>query len=171
MNSSAVPEVIVPQTLNDYFEVLTRAVFQTGLSWRSIALHWESYRREFCGFDVPAVAAFGEGDVERLLLAPGILHSARKIRATVANARAMLTLDRERGGFQTYLRSFDGYEALSADLGRRFSFLGPMNAWYFLFRVGEPVPDFERWVHGIKGDHPRMREMVELALRTGTRTR
>jgi hypothetical protein len=35
-----------------------------------------------------------------------------------------------------------------------------MNVWYFLYRVGEPVPDFDAWIQTIPGDHPRMREMV-----------
>jgi hypothetical protein len=39
--------------------------------------------------------------------------------------------------------------------------------WYFLFRVGEPVPRFETWVQTIPGDHPRMREMVERARACG----
>jgi hypothetical protein len=36
-----------------------------------------------------------------------------------------------------------------------------MSVYYFLFRVGEPVPEFEDWIKTIEGDHPRMREMVE----------
>jgi hypothetical protein len=41
--------------------------------------------------------------------------------------------------------------------------MGDMNVWYFLFRTGERVPAFESWVQTIRGDHPRMREMVERA--------
>jgi len=32
-----------------------------------------------------------------------------------------------------------------------------------LFRLKEPVPPFDDWIKTIEGDHPRMREMVELA--------
>ena len=39
-----------------------------------------------------------------------------------------------------------------------------MNVYYFLFRVGEPVPPFKSWIKTIKGDHPRMKEMIELSL-------
>jgi hypothetical protein len=42
-----------------------------------------------------------------------------------------------------------------------------MNVWYVLFRCGEPVPRFEPWVKTIKGEHPRMREMVERARAQG----
>ena len=75
----------------------------------------------------------------------------------------MLALDAEHGGFANYLRSFESYDALSADLKRRFAFLGELSAYYFLFRVKHPVPPFEEWETTVPGDHPRMREMVLLA--------
>jgi hypothetical protein len=158
-----VPDVIAPANLGDYLEVMTRAAFQAGVSWAQIARHWDAYREAFYNFDVVRIAAFDEGDVARIMEAPGILHSSRKIRATIANAQRLLELEAENGGFANYLRSFDGYPSLAKDLKRRFAFMGEMSAWYFLFRVGEPVPEFETWVTTIPGDHPRMREMVERA--------
>jgi DNA-3-methyladenine glycosylase I len=158
-----IPDVIAPADLGDYLEVMTRAVFQAGVSWAQIARHWTSYREAFFNFDVPRIASFDEGDVERIMLAPGILHSSRKIRATIANAQRLLELEAGHGGFANYIHSFDGYPSLAKDLKRRFAFMGEMNTWYFLFRVGEPVPEFEAWVATIPGDHPRMREMVERA--------
>jgi len=53
-------------------------------------------------------------------------------------------------------------------LRKRFKFLGELSAYYFLFRVGEPVPRFEDWEKDIPGDHPRMREMIALAREKGT---
>ncbi len=132
------------------------------MSWKQIALHWGAYRRAFHEFDVSRVAAFDEADVQRALEEPGVLRSPRKVRAVVANAKALLEIERERG-IRDYLRSFDGYQTLARDIQRRFSFMGPMNVWYFLFRGGEPVPEFESWVLTIEGEHPRMREMVERA--------
>lgn len=165
-----IPDQIPEPQLDDYLEVMTRAVFQAGLSWASIAQRWEAFRKAFDAFNVQKVAAYTEGDVDRLLHADGILHSARKIRATIANAQTLLSLDRDHGGFANYLRSFGNYTELSTDIKRRFKFMGEMNAWYFLFRVREPVPKFERWVKTIPGDHPRMKEMVEKARVAGTST-
>ncbi len=162
-----IPDVVAPVTLADYLEVMTRAVFQAGVSWKQIAAHWEAYRRAFCTFDPQRVASFDDADVARVLETPGVLHSTRKIRATVHNARTLLALDAGAGGVRAYLRGFDEYADLAKDLKRRFSFMGDMNAWYFLFRIGEPVPRFESWVQTIPGTHPRMREMVELARRQG----
>lgn len=170
MAHPTIPAQVESPALNDYLEVITRAVFQAGLSWASIAQRWESFREAFESFDVPKVAAYTEGDVDRLLHADGILHSARKIRATVHNAQTLLELDKAHHGFENYLRSFSSYAALSADIKRRFKFMGEMNVWYFLFRVREPVPAFEKWVTTIPGEHPRMKEMVDRARLAGTST-
>jgi len=161
--SATIPEVVSPTSLADYLEVMTRAVFQTGVRWKQVAEHWDAYRAAFDDFDVARVAAFGEADVQRTLDTPGVLRSERKASATVRNAQTILALEREYGGFAKYLRAFPDYAALAKDLKKRFAFLGEMNAWYFLFRIGEPVPRFEAWVQTIPGHHPRMREMVDLA--------
>jgi Methyladenine glycosylase len=161
--AETIPDVIVHPAPSDYLDVMTRAVFQAGLSWASIAKHWEQYREAFDAFDPAKVAAYTEGDVERLMRAEGVLHSARKIRATIANAAAII----EVGDLPEYLRSFRDYAALTADFRKRFKFMGEMNVWYFLFRVHEPVPRFEHWVTTIPGDHPRMKEMVEKARAAG----
>jgi 3-methyladenine DNA glycosylase Tag len=161
--AETIPNVLDPTSLADYFEVMTRAVFQAGVSWKQIAEPWESYRDAFAGFDPVRVAAYDAIDVDRVLATPGILRMPRKVRATIANANALLEADREYEGIRNYLRSFDSYASLAKDFTRRFSFMGEMNVWYFLFRTGETVPRFEVWVKTIRGDHPRMREMVELA--------
>jgi DNA-3-methyladenine glycosylase I len=165
--AETIPDVIAPASLADYFEVMTRAVFQAGVRWKQIADAWDAYSAAFSAFDPVRVAAYDELDVERVLEAPGVLRVPRKVRATIANARAVLEAEREYGGFAKYLRSFDSYEALAKDFKRRFSFMGDMNVWYFLFRTGEPVPPFESWVRTIRGEHPRMREMVERARAAG----
>ncbi|HEY9085476.1 MAG TPA: DNA-3-methyladenine glycosylase I [Candidatus Tyrphobacter sp.] len=165
--AETIPEVIVPTGLGDYLEIMTRAVFQAGVSWKQIAAPWDAYRAAFENFDVARVADYGEADIERVLAVPGILRSPRKVLATVRNAQTLLQLDREGGGFEKYLHGFDGYEALAKELKRRFAFMGEMNAWYFLFRIGERVPLFESWVTTIPGEHPRMREMVMLARSQG----
>jgi 3-methyladenine DNA glycosylase Tag len=167
VSESDIPEVIHPKGLSDYLEVLTRAVFQSGVSWRQIARHWDAYREAFSGFDVALVAHYGDADVQRILETPGILRTPRKVRATIANAGALLEVAREYGGFEHYVRSFDSYASLAKDLKRRFAFVGEMNVWYLLFRTGEPVPRFEEWIKTIPGEHPRMREMVELARSAG----
>jgi hypothetical protein len=162
-----IPEVIEPKSLADYFEVMTRAVFQAGVAWKQIASKWEVYGTAFEGFDPRLVAAYDSVDVDRVLGTPGILRMPKKVHATIKNARSLVETDREFGGFAHYLRAFDSYASLAKDFKKRFLLMGDMNVWYFLFRVSEPVPRFEEWVQTIPGEHPRMREMVDLARSQG----
>lgn len=163
---AAIPAVVTPVSPADYFEVMTRAVFQAGVRWRQIAERWDAYREAFAQFDPTAVAVYDDFDVERVLATPGILRVRRKVLATIANARALVEIERD-AGIAAYLRSFETYAMLAKALKKRFAFMGDLNVWYFLFRIGEPVPKFEAWVATIPGEHPRMREMVELARACG----
>jgi len=165
--AETIPEVIAPTSLADYLEVIARAVFQAGVAWRQIAAQWDAYRQAFSNFDPAQVAAYDDLDVDRVLQTPGVLRVPRKVRATVANAAALLALEREYGRFINYLHAFASYDQLAKDFKRRFALIGDMSVWYVLFRTGEAVPPFEAWVATIPGDHPRMREMVELARRQG----
>jgi DNA-3-methyladenine glycosylase I len=165
--AETIPDVIDPASPADYFEVMTRAVFQAGVSWKQIADKWDAYREAFANFDPVRVAAYDDLDVERVLATPGILRMPRKVRATIANANELLEAGSEHDGIKNYLGSFESYEALAKDLKRRFAFMGDLNVWYFLFRTGETVPRFESWAMAIRGDHPRMREMVDRARHEG----
>jgi len=70
--------------------------FQSGLAWITILRKREAFRAAFAGFDPDVVAGFGEADVERLLGDAGIVRHQGKIRATIANAQAVLAM-REAG--------------------------------------------------------------------------
>jgi DNA-3-methyladenine glycosylase I len=159
----AIPLQIDAQSLADYLSVMSRAIFQAGVSWALIESKWADYERLFANFDPERIALFDAFEVDRIAADPGIVRTRKKVDATVENARTMLALDREHAGFANYLHSFGSYDALSADLKSRFKFLGEVSAYYFLFRVKEPVPPFEEWEKTVPGDHPRMREMVALA--------
>ena len=165
--AETIPDVITPHSAAEYFEVLTRAVFQAGVSWKQIATHWDAYHDAFGAFDPARVAMFDELDIERVLATPGVLRMPRKVRATIANAKVFDEIEREYGGIKNYFESFKSYDTLAKDLKKRFTLMGDMNVWYFLFRTGQPVPRFESWVQTIRGEHPRMREMVERARRQG----
>jgi hypothetical protein len=168
--AETIPEVVLDPAPRDVLAVIARAVFQAGVSWAQIAKNWDAYERAFDGFDPQIVAAFGDVDVERVLSEPGILRMPRKVHAVIANARSLCDVLAAFGTFATYTDSFAEYDDLERDMRGRFSFLGEMNVWYVLFRCGRPVPHFDDWITTIKGDHPRMREMVALG-RTQGRSR
>jgi DNA-3-methyladenine glycosylase I len=74
------------------FERVCLEAFQSGLSWLTILRKRENFRKGFAGFDIPSVAAFTDGDVDRLLADTGIVRNRAKINAAITNARAALDL-------------------------------------------------------------------------------
>ena len=49
--------------------------------------------------DPARVATFTDGDVERLMLDPGIIRNRGKITSVITNARALLALQQDEGSF------------------------------------------------------------------------
>jgi DNA-3-methyladenine glycosylase I len=88
------------------FEMLILEGAQAGLSWLTILRKRANYQKAFAGFDPATVARFTAARQARLLLDPGIVRNRLKIGATVSNARAFLTVQREFGSFDRYLWSF-----------------------------------------------------------------
>ena len=157
----SIPLKIKPHKTNDYFEIMAKAIFQAGLSWASIDIRWAAFVRAFEKFDPKKVAKFSSNKTHDLLADKSLLLNERKIEAIIHNAKMLITLDKEYSGFANYLRAFNSYDNLALDLKKRFKYLGDLNIYYFLFRVGEPVPEFTTWIKTIKGEHPRMKEMIE----------
>ena len=88
------------------FERLTLEAFQSGLSWLTILRKRPAFRAAFAGFDVAAVAAFGDADRERLLADAGIVRNRLKIEAAMANARAALPVIEEHGSLAAFFWRF-----------------------------------------------------------------
>jgi len=127
------------------FERLCLEGFQSGLSWLTILRKRENFRAAFAGFDLAAVAAFGDADVARLLADSGIVRNRAKINATIGNARAALDLP---GGLSALVWKYAGEPAeapqtladlpaatpastaLSKELRKHgFTFTGPVTAY------------------------------------------
>jgi DNA-3-methyladenine glycosylase I len=140
------PQQIEPTGLADYLEVLTKAVFQSGITWRVVEAKWAGFREAFEAFDPATVAAFTGDDIDRLAEDTRIIRNRRKIEATVSNAETILDLDGAPGGFTGWLRSHAGFDATVAALRGEFRFLGDTGAYYFLYVVGERVPPHEEWM-------------------------
>src|SRR5260370_42250675 len=92
-------ERIANPSAPDYLAVMSRAVFQAGVSWAAIDRPWDSLRAAFDDFEPRKVARYGPKDIQRIVATPGIPHSERKIKATIANAATILALGDEHGGY------------------------------------------------------------------------
>ena len=139
------------------FEFMLLDAFQAGLSWRTVLHKRENFRRAFEGFDVAKIAAYGEGDYERLLADPGIIRNKAKIRGSILNARCFLEVQKEFGTFDRYIWQFTGgkticnrwtrlnelpasskeSDAMSRDLrSRGFKFVGSTICYAFMQAAG-----------------------------------
>lgn len=140
-----------------WFEFLILEGAQAGLSWETILQKRERYRQVLEGFDPARVARFDTGKMRELLKDPGIVRNRLKIKATVANARAFLGVQKEFGSFDAYVWKFVGgspirnrwkthksvpaqtglSKALSKDLLKRgFRFVGPTICYAFMQATG-----------------------------------
>jgi DNA-3-methyladenine glycosylase I len=139
------------------FEMLILEGAQAGLSWDTILKKRAEYRRVYHNFDPIKVARYGEKKIAALLANPGIIRNRLKVRASVANAKAFLAVQKEFGTFDAYIWAFVGgkpvrnrwktmaeipvktpeAEALSKDLKKRgFTFVGPTIMYAFMQAVG-----------------------------------
>jgi 3-methyladenine DNA glycosylase Tag len=137
------PEQVDARKPADYLEVITKAVFQSGMSWRVVEAKWDGFREAFHGFDPQWVSSLTPDDVERLAQDTRIIRNRRKIQATIDNADAIVALGDRPGGFRAWLRSHGGFEETIDALRDHFKFLGDMGAYYLLYVVKEPVPAHE----------------------------
>jgi len=85
------------------FELLTLEINQAGLSWNTILMKRENFRRAYEGFRPAVVAAWGESEKARLLGDAGIIRNRLKIEAAIHNAGVILGLQRDFGSFGQWL--------------------------------------------------------------------
>ena len=142
---SGPPEKITPKSLNDYLEIMSKSVFQSGMSWKVIENKWPETREAFHGFDVRTVANFNELDIEELTKDTHVVRNYRKLVAVVSNALKMLELQEEYGSFQKYLRSHGGFDETLNAIRKDFKFMGPTGIYVFLYVVGEDVIPHEEF--------------------------
>ena len=142
---------------NKLFEFLILEGAQAGLSWETILNKRENYRAAFDGFDAQRVARYDRRKMAQLLQNPGIVRNRLKIASAVQNARALLRVQEEFGGFDRYVWQFvDGRpkvnlrnarnpvpartaesDAMSKDLKKRgFNFVGSTICYAFMQATG-----------------------------------
>lgn len=139
------PPQIVPQNLGDYLEIMTKSVFQSGISWKVVESKWPTIKEAFHDFQIGAVASMDESAVDTLADDPRVIRNRRKLQAITDNARKIIELDEEYGSFQKYLGSHDSFWDLVKDLRKQFKFLGDMGAYYWLYVIGEDVPPHDQF--------------------------
>jgi len=139
------------------FEFIVLDGAQAGLSWRTILLRRDGYRRAFDRFDPEKIARYGPRDVRRLLHDDDIIRNRLKVRSAIINAQEFLRVREEFGTFDRYIWQFvDGKprlnrcrsmmeipaqskdsDAMSKDLKQRgFTFVGSTICYAFMQAAG-----------------------------------
>ena len=134
------------------FEKICLEGFQSGLSWLTILRKRENFRSAFAGFAPGRVAAFGERDVQRLLVDAGIVRHQGKIRSTINNAQRAVEMIDRHGSLAAYFWPLADFSSgppleipaitetstrLSRDLKRLgWTFVGPTTMYAFMQAMG-----------------------------------
>ena len=102
------------------FEFLILEGAQAGLSWLTILKKRENYRRAYDKFNIKKVAGYTSSKVKKLLNDPGIVRNRLKINASITNAKAVVSIQKEFGSLDRYLWGFvDGKQIVNKRKGLR----------------------------------------------------
>ena len=139
------------------FEFMVLDAFQAGLSWKTILIRREGFRKAFDNFDPYKIAEYSEDKILELMQVTSIIRNQAKIRSTVNNACQFLEICREFGTFDSYIWQFTGgmtidhsltslndmpvtspeSDAMSKELKKRgFSFVGSTICYSFMQAAG-----------------------------------
>ncbi len=97
------PAQIDAHQLSEYLDVMSKTVFQSGMSWNVVKLKWAGTREALCGFDPVALSELTPLDIDRLMTDTRLIRNRKKLEATVHNAGQLLELERQYGTFRAYL--------------------------------------------------------------------
>jgi hypothetical protein len=121
-----------------FLEHLSRPVFEAGL-WEAVQGKRDGIREAFHDFDPAQVAAMTPAEIAATENDPRVIRNKAKIRATVQNAREVLAVLGSYGSIRAYLASFPDAHAASADMRRRFKFLGDAGVWRLLTSAARDI--------------------------------
>ncbi|MGX5817441.1 DNA-3-methyladenine glycosylase I [Chitinophaga lutea] len=139
------------------FEMLNLEGAQAGLSWYTVLVKRENYRKAFDNWDARKIARYDDKKVAQLLDNPGIIRNRLKVLGAIANAKAFQAVQKEFGSFDKYIWQFVGgkpivnhyatmsevppktavSDAMSKDLKKRgFKFIGSTICYAYMQATG-----------------------------------
>ena len=139
------------------FELLVLEGAQAGLSWLTVLKKRENYREAYDNFEAGKMVGYSGDKILELLADEGIIRNRLKINSAVSNAKGFLAVQKEFGGFASYIWRFVNNEpiqnnwrehnlipaetgeskAMSRDLKKRgFTFVGPTICYAFMQSAG-----------------------------------
>ena len=85
------------------FGRLILEINQAGLSWNTILVKQDNFRKAYSNFDIFTIANYDEKERERLLNDAGIIRNKLKVNAAIHNANVIINLQKEFGSFLNWL--------------------------------------------------------------------
>lgn len=128
-----------PQSDQEYFDLLARAVFSAGLGPKVVESRWLDIEAAFHSFDPAKVKDMDEVDIDRLLQDKAVIRNRRKMEAVIGNAAIFLEQAEAHESFHGYLSTIgagDDLDAAAEELTNTFTHLGRTSALFFLFSAG-----------------------------------
>lgn len=122
-----------------FLSLMSLRIFRAGLKHSLVDAKWPAFEKAFHGFDPRRVVAMPDEALEACMKNEKLIRHWTKLKSIPANARAMVELAREHGGFGAYLATWPAADTVGlwADLARRFQQLGGNSGPYFLRMAGK----------------------------------
>jgi len=130
-----------PETDQELFQLLARAIFQTGLGPKIVEIRWPTVLAAMDDLDPAVVAGYTDQDVCRLMVDPGMIRNRRKVETIIWAARIWtqaltwnLIPQWQESIYQLY--RLHGFHAAGRSLCETFPRLLRPTAELFLFAAG-----------------------------------
>lgn len=134
---------------NELFCRLIMEINQAGLSWRTILMKENGFRKAYHNFSIKKVAAYNEKDIARLMNDASIIRNRLKINAAMYNAQKLLKIQKEFGSFRTWL------DVQAKDMKHDKTAWLKLFKSHFKFVGGEIVGEFLMSIGMLPGSHDK----------------
>ena len=131
-----------PDSDGGYLEAAARIIFMGGLNRQVVDGKWPGFREVFANFDVHAVAAFDDDDVDRIAADDRVIKYRAKLAAVVKNARNIAAIAADHGSFAAYvdeLYAMEGPGGASRALAKEFTYVSEQGAKHWLYATGYDI--------------------------------
>ena len=117
-----------------HFEYLALEAAQAGLSWHTILIRMEGYRKAFSNWDIDQIENYDNDKILELLQFEGIIRNRKKIEAVIHNVKPVIN---EIKTIADYASSSPLSDQISKDLKNRgFKFIGTTTTYAYMQAIG-----------------------------------
>ena len=144
-------------TDDELFGRLILEINQAGLSWNTILLKQDNFRKAYDEFSIDKISNYKESQIDRLLNDAGIIRNRLKVNAAIHNAGIVKELQKQHGSFSKWL---DHYHPLTKEEWTQ------LFKKTFKFTGGEIVNEFLMSIGYLPGAHAESCPVHKMTLKT-----